>query len=77
MSLEPRMWINDCGKCNGRWAGRVKPAYSNAVEYVRMDEVERMLLAEREAGRRDRDPDLARLCNEIEELEVRCGLRIK
>ena len=75
MSLEPRMWIHDCSKCNGRWAGHVKPAHPNAVEYVRADAVEQMLLDAREAGRRDRDPDVARLCNEIDALEVRCGLR--
>ena len=47
-------------------------ARKNMVEWV-----EAALLEQREAGRRDRDPDIARLCNEIEELEVRCGLRTK
>ena len=42
MSLGPRMWIDDCSKCNGRWAGHVKPAYSKAVEYVRIDEAENL-----------------------------------
>lgn len=76
MTFESRMWIDNCGKCNGRWAGHVQPAYSSAQEYIRTDIVSEMLLAEREAGRRDRDHDIARLCNEIEALEVKCGLRI-
>jgi hypothetical protein len=52
MTTEPRMWITGCSKCNGRWAGHVKPAYSNPVEYVRTDEVKTLIaaavLAERE-----------------------------
>lgn len=42
MSLEPRMWIDNCSKCNGRLASHVKPAFANAVEYIRADEVEQL-----------------------------------
>jgi len=49
-TAQERMWINDCDKCNGRWAGHVKPAHSNPTEYVRAD-LHAALLAERDAAR--------------------------
>lgn len=40
-----RMWIEPCGKCNGRWAGHVKPAFSTATEYVRADSLSALIEA--------------------------------